>query len=75
MYAGRFVEEGTADQVFHRPRMPYTAGLLGEQYVGIDPGGSIDYLGAGSELQYTQSALVLEEVVGQFIFSKASEGG
>jgi len=29
MYAGRFVEEGTADQVFHRPRMPYTAGLLG----------------------------------------------
>jgi phospholipid/cholesterol/gamma-HCH transport system substrate-binding protein len=52
-----------------------TAGLLGEQYVGIDPGGSIDYLGAGSELQYTQSALVLEEVVGQFIFSKASEGG
>ena len=29
MYAGRFVEEGSADQVFHRPRMPYTAGLLG----------------------------------------------
>jgi peptide/nickel transport system ATP-binding protein len=29
MYAGRFVEEGTADQVFHHPRMPYTAGLLG----------------------------------------------
>ena len=29
MYAGRFVEDGTADAVFHRPRMPYTAGLLG----------------------------------------------
>ena len=29
MYAGRFVEEGTVDHVFHRPRMPYTAGLLG----------------------------------------------
>lgn len=51
-----------------------TAGLLGEQYVGIDPGGSEDTLKDGSEITITQSALVLEEVVGQFIFGKAQEG-
>ena len=51
-----------------------TAGLLGEQYVGLDPGGSIEHLEQGSEIMLTQSALVLEEVVGQFIFGKGSEG-
>ena len=53
----------------------YTAGLLGEQYVGLEPGGSDQNLKAGSELKLTQSALVLEEVIGQFLFSKAQEGG
>ncbi|WP_457674370.1 outer membrane lipid asymmetry maintenance protein MlaD [Thiolapillus sp.] len=52
-----------------------TAGLLGEQYVGLDPGGSDEVLRDGSEIEITQSALVLEEVIGQFIFSKAQEGG
>lgn len=51
-----------------------TAGLLGEQYIGLDPGGSEDYLEDGSEISVTQSALVLEDVVGQFIFGKAQEG-
>jgi len=51
-----------------------TAGLLGEQYVGLDPGGSEDVLKAGSEIAVTQSALVLEEVIGQFIYGKAQEG-
>jgi len=51
-----------------------TAGLLGEQYIGLDPGGSLDYLGEGSEIGITQSALVLEEVIGQFIFGKGQEG-
>ena len=51
-----------------------TAGLLGEQYIGLDPGGSDEVLRDGSEIEITQSALVLEEVVGQFIFSKAQEG-
>ena len=50
-----------------------TAGLLGEQYIGLDPGGSLENLGDGSEIVMTQSALVLEEVIGQFIFSKAEE--
>jgi len=53
----------------------FTAGLLGEQYIGLDPGGSEAYLQAGSEITLTQSALVLEEIIGQFLFSKAEEGG
>jgi phospholipid/cholesterol/gamma-HCH transport system substrate-binding protein len=51
-----------------------TAGLLGEQYIGLDPGGSETYLQQDSEIVVTQSALVLEEVVGQFIFGKGAEG-
>jgi len=51
-----------------------TAGLLGEQYIGLDPGGSETLLQEGSQIEITQSALVLEEIVGQFIFSKAEEG-
>ncbi len=50
-----------------------TAGLLGEQYVGLDPGGSETYLEQGDEIEITQSAMVLEEVIGQFIFGKAKE--
>jgi phospholipid/cholesterol/gamma-HCH transport system substrate-binding protein len=51
----------------------YTSGLLGEQYVGLDPGGSEEVLKQGSEILLTQSALVLEEIIGQFLFSKAEE--
>jgi phospholipid/cholesterol/gamma-HCH transport system substrate-binding protein len=50
-----------------------TQGLLGEQYIGLDPGGSAEHLGPGDEIHMTQSALVLEEIVGQFLFSKAEE--
>ncbi|MCF6355936.1 MAG: outer membrane lipid asymmetry maintenance protein MlaD [Candidatus Polarisedimenticolaceae bacterium] len=53
----------------------YTAGLLGEQYIGLDPGGSEEYLADGGTISLTQSALVLEEIIGQFLFSKAEEGG
>ncbi len=52
----------------------FTAGLLGEQYIGLDPGGSDTYLKDGGEISLTQSALVLEEIIGQFLFSKAQEG-
>ncbi len=52
----------------------FTAGLLGEQYVGLEPGGDERFLQAGDEIRITQSALVLEQVVGQFLFSKAAEG-
>ncbi len=53
----------------------FTAGLLGEQYVGLEAGGSEDYLKDGDEIEHTQSALVLEQMIGQFLFSKAEEGG
>ncbi len=48
-----------------------TAGLLGEQYIGLEPGGSLRNLTEGSDIRLTQSALVLEDVIGQFIFGKA----
>lgn len=52
-----------------------TAGLLGEQYIGLEPGGDEAVLGDGDRIQLTQSALVLEKIIGQFLFSKAAEGG
>ena len=52
----------------------YTAGLLGEQYIALEPGGSEDLLTDGSEIEITQSALVLEKLVGKFLFNKAAEG-
>jgi len=51
-----------------------TAGLLGEQYVSLEPGGDIQPLKAGGVIKLTQSALVLENIIGQFLFSKAQEG-
>jgi len=45
----------------------YTAGLLGEQYIGLDPGGDIDYLVDGSEFELTQSAFVLEQLIGRML--------
>ena len=50
-----------------------TAGLLGEQYVGLEPGGDEEVLTEGGEIDLTQSALVLEQVIGQFLYSKAQE--
>lgn len=52
----------------------YTAGLLGEQYVGLSPGGSDVYLTSGDTFMHTQSALVLEQMIGQFLFNQAEEG-
>jgi len=50
-----------------------TSGLLGEQFIGLQPGAEEEYLIAGSEIELTQSALVLEQIVGQFLYSKAEE--
>ncbi len=49
-----------------------TSGLLGEQYIGLDPGGDIEMLGSGDSLQMTQSAVVLEKLIGQFMFDRAA---
>lgn len=51
-----------------------TAGLLGEQYIGIEPGGDTNNLVAGDRIARTQSATVLEDLINQFIYSKAAEG-
>lgn len=51
-----------------------TSGLLGEQYIGLDPGGDAEYLRPGDKVTHTQSAVVLENLIGQFLYSKAAEG-
>jgi phospholipid/cholesterol/gamma-HCH transport system substrate-binding protein len=51
-----------------------TAGLLGEQYVGIEAGGDSASLKDGDTVMLTQSAVVLEKLIGQFLYSKAAEG-
>jgi phospholipid/cholesterol/gamma-HCH transport system substrate-binding protein len=52
-----------------------TSGLLGEKYVGLEPGGEEELLKNGDTLQLTQSAVILEQLIGQLLYSKASEGG
>ncbi len=52
-----------------------TAGLLGDQYVGLEPGGDDKNLAAGETIAQTQSAVVLENLIGQFITSKADGAG
>jgi len=49
----------------------YTAGLLGEQYIGLEAGAEEEFLQNGDVIDLTQPALVLEQVIGQFLFSKA----
>lgn len=51
-----------------------TAGLLGEQYIGLDAGSSDTMLAAGGRFMRTQSAVVLEKLISQFLFNKAAEG-
>lgn len=52
----------------------FTAGLLGENYIGLEAGGDDRFLKEGDEIQLTQSAIVFEQLIGQFLFSKAAEG-
>jgi phospholipid/cholesterol/gamma-HCH transport system substrate-binding protein len=52
----------------------YTSGLLGEQFIGLDVGGDEAVLAPGEVIRKTQSAVVLEKLISQFMFSKAAEG-
>ncbi|HZR01955.1 MAG TPA: outer membrane lipid asymmetry maintenance protein MlaD [Burkholderiales bacterium] len=52
-----------------------TSGLLGEQYVGLDGGGDTKMLSDGGQIKLTQSAVVLEKLIGQFLYGRAAEGG
>jgi phospholipid/cholesterol/gamma-HCH transport system substrate-binding protein len=51
----------------------FTSGLLGEQYIALEPGGSETNLAEGDRLQLTQSALVIEQLVGQFLYNQADK--
>ncbi len=68
----------TIDGRYHFPKDTFasifTAGLLGEQYVGFDAGGDEKMLQAGDTIAKTQSAVVLEKLISQFLFSKAADG-
>ncbi len=61
------------DQRYQFPRdtsaIIFTSGLLGEQYIGLMPGGDMAILKAGEEVKMTQPAVVLEELIGKFIFN------
>ena len=51
-----------------------TSGLLGEQYIGLEAGGDPAMLASGERIVSTQSAVVLENLISQFLFNKAAEG-
>lgn len=52
-----------------------TAGLLGAQYIGLDEGAEEVYLQNGDFIEFTQAALNFEDIIGNFLFNKSSEGG
>lgn len=51
----------------------FTSGLLGEQFIGFEPGAEEEFLKQGDVIDLTQSALVLEQIIGQFLYSKADD--
>lgn len=51
----------------------YTAGLLGEQYISLTPGGEESFLKDGDNIKITSDAVVLEQIIGQFLYNKAAE--
>ena len=52
-----------------------TSGLLGDQYVGLEPGGEEKNLRGGDTIKMTQSAIVIENLISQMLYGKAAEGG
>ena len=52
-----------------------TSGLLGDQYIGLEPGPSEENLAAGGTITQTQSAVVLESLISQFLFNRAADAG
>ena len=52
-----------------------TSGLLGDQYIGLEPGGADKNLNSGDQIKMTQSAVVLENLIGQFLYNRAADSG
>jgi phospholipid/cholesterol/gamma-HCH transport system substrate-binding protein len=50
-----------------------TSGILGDQYIGLEPGGSPEYLSDGDQIMITQSAIVLEQLISRFLFNSGAE--
>ena len=69
----------TLERSYHFPKDSaakiLTSGLLGEQYVGLEAGGSDQMLAQGNMITQTQSAVVLENLISQFLYNKAADGG
>jgi len=67
----------TLDKRYQFPKDTFanilTSGLLGEQYIGLMPGGDTEMLKNGEQVKKTQSAMVLEDLIGKFMYSKAAE--
>jgi phospholipid/cholesterol/gamma-HCH transport system substrate-binding protein len=67
----------TLDKRYQFPKDTFadilTSGLLGEQYIGLVPGGDSEMLKNGEQIKMTQSAVVLENLISKFMFNKASE--
>ena len=76
-YQGLVTMEVSKDIEFPRDSSAkiLTSGLLGDQYIGMEAGGDPELLKAGDRVTQTQSAVVLENLIGQFLFSKAADGG
>ena len=76
--AYRAVVEMDIEQKYRFPRDTtakiLTSGILGEQYVGLEAGGDEKMLAGGDRLRLTQDAVVLENLISQFLFNKAAEG-
>ena len=67
------------EDTFHFPKDSsakiLTSGLLGEQYIGIEAGGDEQHLAQGSKITQTQTAIVLESLISQFLYNKAADAG
>ena len=67
------------EDTFHFPKDSsakiLTSGLLGEQYIGLEAGGDEQHLAQGSKITQTQSAIVLESLISQFLYNKAADAG
>ena len=50
-----------------------TSGILGDQYIGLEPGGSPSSLQEGDQILITQSALVIEQLIGKYLFNTGKE--
>lgn len=74
-YQGRVTMELEKDVVFPEDTSAkiLTSGLLGDQFIGLTPGGSDKNLQPGGEIKLTQSAVLLENLIGQFLYNKAAD--